>query len=470
MGWKGYKKVSNAEDLIVAGWQMPLPIVTGSLVAALLAAPFFFAAVGSGYTLGGFYGTATMAGLGTCMILGALIWTKPLRRLKGWTIADYYGIRYGSKKLGAYTGGIIGMAFGMFNAGALTVGGAYIIETIFHIDFIWAALLFVVFTASYSVIGGLWAVAYTEVIQGLLAIIGIIAIVIVVMFDYQGMVFQSDWWNVEELFTKGGAAFWSLYLVLALGDIPAADLGQRVAAAKNPKVAYWSMIIAGIIVLLISWTPGMLGEVFKEIFPNSHNPETLMLQFVNGSFHPVISGIFLTAFAAMGMSSAAACYLAAAGIFTKNIYLDFIQPNPKPALLLFISRIAIFISALVGLILALHFQTVIDLAYLAWDIIFVTIFWPLVLGPFWKRISTPAVWISITVGLLYYIITSWTGVPVPTGNYDGVLGLIVELWKMPVFSGVIVSGFTIIVCSFIFTPSPTVLEMFEKQKNKQLDF
>lgn len=38
-----------------------------------------------------------MGGLGTCMILGALIWTKPLRRLKGWTLADYYGLRYGSK-------------------------------------------------------------------------------------------------------------------------------------------------------------------------------------------------------------------------------------------------------------------------------------------------------------------------------------------------------------------------------------
>ena len=56
IGYKGYKRVNTAEDLIVAGWSMPLPVVTGSLVAALLAAPFFFAAVGSGYTSGGFEG------------------------------------------------------------------------------------------------------------------------------------------------------------------------------------------------------------------------------------------------------------------------------------------------------------------------------------------------------------------------------------------------------------------------------
>lgn len=166
IGYKGYKRVNTAEDLIVAGWSMPLSVVTGSLVAALLAAPFFFAAVGSGYTSGGFEGSATMGGLGTCMILGALIWTKPLRRLKGWTLADYYGLRYGSKKLGAYTGVVMAIAFGVFNAAALTVGGTYIIQQLLQIDFVPAALLFVSLTALYSVIGGLWAVAYTEIVQG----------------------------------------------------------------------------------------------------------------------------------------------------------------------------------------------------------------------------------------------------------------------------------------------------------------
>lgn len=190
IGFKGYKRIKSAEDLIVAGWSMPLPVVTGSLVAALLAAPFFFAAVGSGYTSGGFEGTATMAGLGTCMVLGALIWTKPLRRLKGWTIADYYGIRFGSKKLGAYTGTVMAIAFGFFNAGALSVGGTYIIQNIFHLDFLPAAILFVSLTVIYSVIGGLWAVAYTEVVQGIFAIIGILGIAGVIFFPTEILHFR----------------------------------------------------------------------------------------------------------------------------------------------------------------------------------------------------------------------------------------------------------------------------------------
>ncbi|SFC27687.1 Na+/proline symporter [Bacillus sp. OV322] len=469
IGFKGYQRINTAEDLIVAGWSMPLYVVTGSLVAALLAAPFFFAAVGSGYNDGGFEGTATMAGLGTCMILGALIWTKPLRRLKGWTIADYYGLRYASKKLGAYTGSVMAVAFGLFNAGALTVGGTYIIQNIFGIGFIPAAILFVSLTVIYSVVGGLWAVAYTEIVQGLFAIIGILGIALVIILKYHDFTFNPNWWNVSHLFNKGGAGFWSLYLILALGDIPAADLGQRVAAAKNPRVAYLSMIIAGSIVISISWIPGMLGEAFKTIFPHSSNPETLMLAFAQGYFPPVISAIFLTAMAAMGMSTLAACYVAASGIVTKNIYLDFINPNPDPKKLLLFSRLAIVVSAMLGLALSLGFQKIINLAYLAWDIVFVTLFWPLVLGPFWKRVSTPAVWASITAGLIYYILTSIFSVPGPDSDSSGFLGLITELWHNPGLSGAVVSGLVIVITSLIIPPTEEVLEMHRIEKDKTLD-
>lgn len=411
-----------------------------------------------------------MAGLGTCMILGALIWTKPLRRLKGWTIADYYGLRYASKKLGAYSGTVLTVAFGVFNAGALTVGGTYILQTIFDIPFIPAAIIFVGITAIYSIIGGLWAVAYTEVVQGLLAVIGILGVTFAVIFNYQEAIFQPDWWNVGELFEKGGATFWGLYLVLALGDIPAADLGQRVAGAKSPKVAYRSMIVAGIVIVSISWIPGMLGEAFKTIYPNHPNPEMLMLVFTEGYFPPFVSAIFLTALGAMGMSTLAACLVASSGVFTKNIYIDFFKQQPQPTKLLRVSRVAIAGSALLGLILAINFQQVIDLAYLAWDVIFVTVFWPLVLGPFWRRVSTPAVWLSITVGLVYYIVTSVWGVPgfANVAN-QGFIGLLAELWQMPVMSGVVLSGITIVAFSYIFPASPQVQAVFEKQKDRSLD-
>jgi Na+/proline symporter len=469
VGFKGYQRVHSAEDLIVAGWDMPLPVVTGSLVAALLAAPFFFAAVGSGYNTGGWEATATMAGLGSCMVLGAFIWTRPLRRLKGWTIADYYGLRFADKKLGAYCGAVMGIAFGVFNAGALTVGGTYILMTIFNLPFWAAAVIFIVLTAIYSTIGGLWAVAYTEIVQGALALIGIISMATVVFLEYRGQVFDPSWWDIGHLFRKGGATFWTLYLVLALGDIPAADLGQRVCGARNPRVASLSMVIAGLIVMGISWIPGMLGEAFKTIFPNHPNPERLMLIFAEAHFPPIVAGLFLTAMAAMGMSTLSACYVASAGVWIKNIYLDLINPKADPDKLLRLSRYTIAASAVLALILALGFQKVIDLAYLAWDIVFVTLFWPLVLGPFWSRVNSKAVWASVTGGIIAYVLTSVFGVPALAVSSEGFLGLLAEMWSVPVFASVTIAGVIIVVVSLMFPASEAELEAHRRERTPTPD-
>jgi len=464
LGFKGYQKVNTAEDLIVANWDLPLPLVTWSLIAALLAAPFYFAAVGSGYTTGGWEAFATMGGLASCMILGSFIWVKPIRRLKAWTIGDYYGLRFADRKLGAYAGGIMAAAFGFFNAGALTVGGAYIIQNIFNVPFWAGALIFVILTLIYTLMGGLWSLAYADVLNGIVSVVGIVAITLVILVTKQGEIFNSDWWDINHLFNKGGADFWMLYLVLALGDIPAADLGQRACGARNPKIAAKSMLIAGIVILALAWTPGMLGEAFKSIFPNVENPEQLTLVFATTKWHPVFAGLFLTAMAGMAMSTLAACFMSSAGIYIKNIHLDFINKKPAPARLLLISRISVGVFGVLALILSLAFQNVLNLAYLAWDIVFVTIFWPLVIPPFWKGVSGKAVWVSITGGIVVYILTTIFGVPGPAEG-----GLLWMLFKLPVFFSVIISGILFFVVSFISPPNKATLEAHRIETSKELD-
>ncbi len=453
LGYKGYQKVDTAEDLIVAGWDLPLNLVSWSLIAALFAAPFYFASVSSGYTTGGWEGFATMGGLGSCMILGAFIWVKPLRRLKGWTIGDYYGMRFADKKLGAFAGTIMTIAFGIFNGGALAVGGAYIVQTILDIPFWAAVIIFVILSTVYTMMGGLWSLAYADILNGLISVLGTLAITLVVLLTYREHIFHPDWWDVSKLLSKGGVEFWTLYLVLAIGDIPAADLGQRVCGAKSPKVAQQSMVIAGLVVLAFAWTPGMIGEAFKFVFPGAENAEPLTLIFAGQYFHPVFAGLFLTAMAGMALSTLAACYMASAGIMTKNVYLDFINSKPEPKRLLLVTRLTVAAFAVCSIMLSLAFQNVLSLAYLAWDIIFVTITWPLVIPPFWKGASGKGVWASIIIGLITYLTTLQFGVPGPA---DGPL-----LWlllKQPVFFSTSISLAVMIVVSKMCPPDEGTLK------------
>ena len=464
LAFKGYQHVHSAEDFIVAGWDLPLPMVTWSLVAALMAAPFYFAAVGSGYFSGGFEASATMGGLASCMILGSFIWVKPIRRLKAWTIGDYYGLRFADKKLGAFAGSIMIVAFGMFNGGALAVGGAYIIQAIFNVPFLAGLLIFCILTLIYTLMGGLWSMAYADILNGIISVAGIVVITVVIFFTHRESVFNPDWWDVGKLFSKGGANFWMLYLVLAIGDIPAADLGQRACGAKNPKVAQLSMLIAGLIIMSIAWTPGMLGEAFKSIFPGVQNAEPLTLEYARTTWHPIFAAFFLTAMAGMAMSTLAACFVSCAGISSKNIYLDFIKKNPSSSELLLITRAGVLLFTIISIILALAFAKVLELAYLAWDIIFVTITWPLVIPPFWKGASKNGVWAGIIVGLATYTLTSIWGVP---GGDDG--GLIWTIFQLPVFFSTTISLIAFIAGSFIFPPGEAELRAHMIETDKSLD-
>lgn len=52
---------------------------------------------------------------------------------------------------------------------------------------------------------------------------------------------------------------------------------------------------------------------------------------------------------------------------------------------------------------------------------------------------------------------------------QGFIGLLSELWLMPVFSGVVISGITIVVVSLLTKPNDEVLKMYELQNDKSLD-
>lgn len=464
LAYKGYQRVDTAEDLIIANWNLPFPLVTWSLTSALLAAPFYFAAVNSGYFLGGLEAFATIGGLGTAMIICAFTWVKPLRRLKGWTIADYYGIRFADKRLGAYAGAIMIVAFGFFNAGALTVGGAYIVEIVFDIPFWAGATIFVILTIIYTLMGGLWSLAYTDVLNGIISVLGILIVTFVIIFSNHGNIFHPEWWDVSRLFDKRGADFWTLYLVLALGNLAAADLGQRVAGAKSPNIASKSMIIAGLIVFILGWTPGIIGEAFKVLYPGVSNAESLLLIYPIDYWHPIFAGLFLTAMVGMAMSTLAACYMAAVGVFTKNIYLDFINRQPSQKKLLLYSRLAIIVCGTVALIISISFEQVLSVAYLAWDIIFATLFWPLLLPRFWKGISANGVWSSISAGLIVYVYTLFFGVPL-----RGEGGLIWTLLQEPVFFSVVISGIVIVVVSLFSPPNQATLEAHIRELDPKMD-
>lgn len=467
-----YGKIETTQDILVAGFELPLPLVTGSLIASLLTATYFFTAVGLGFNAGGWEGTAVLTGLGSTMILGGLIWTKPLRRLRGWTMSDYFYRRFGQNKLiGAYAGLIMWLAFNIFLVGALTTGGAYVVAEALNIDFTTAVFVTAAITAAYSMLGGLWAVAYTDTLQAVFGLAGLFFGAFLLFGDVGwGTLGSTAQWNLPHLATAGGATFWSLYLVFAVGDLPAADIGQRVAGSDSPNTARKAMLIAGTIIVIVGFLPGLIGEALQGIYTDPENAERLFLTYIAQEMHPVIAGISLAAIGAAAMSTLDSAYVAGTACLMKNVYLDVINPDVSDERLMLLSRVFIAISAVIGALLAAYFQQALFLSVLTFDIIFVTLVPALIFGVYWRQTNERATIASITIGLATYLLLYQFGNPLAFEAQGAGISLIAEMWSTVNWvPSVLLSTLTIVVGSYIWEPSEESLEAYDRQHDESHD-
>jgi Na+/proline symporter len=146
-----------------------------------------------------------------------------------------------------------------------------------------------------------------------------------------------------------------------------------------------------------------------------------------------------------------------------------------------LARIIVLGIVVISILMALFFANALVLAYATFEVIFVSLTWPVVLGPYWKRLSAKANWIAITVGLAVYIISTIgftdTGnvggviesIIVKSETLPGILGMIVGLYAFPVFWGATISLILTIVCAFIFEPTKEELIAYELQRTNVND-
>jgi SSS family solute:Na+ symporter len=220
----------------------------------------------------------------------------------------------------------------------------------------------------------------------------------------------------------------------------------------------------------------------KIIYPAFEgNFEMLWINFIVDYMPPVAAGALLTLFIAAGMSSLDSTYVASTAMWIKNIGLDMIGAKFDEKRLLKVSRIMVLVSVIISALMALFFQQALVLVYAVFEVIFVSLTWPVVIGPYWRRLSAKANWVAITAGLAVWVILTFFltdshmvgGVLVPVMAYSeslpGLLGMIVGLYAFPVFWGATISLIVTIVCGFVFEPTKEELLAYEMQRTSVND-
>ncbi|CAB4057588.1 SLC5A7 [Lepeophtheirus salmonis] len=296
---------------------------------------------------------------------------KNLKHLvEGWE--DYYSYQpYAERYFGS--------------AGILAALGATL-AIVINMDLSMAVIMSAFIAMFYTWFGGLYAVAYTDVVQ-----LGLIAIGLVACIPFawnneavNPMTYESQDW-IGSIPDGQGWYYMDYMLLLTFGGIPWQVYFQRVLSSKSANGAETLSYIAAIGCIIMAIPPILIGAIAKNtnwnetdftgilpLQPEDHRMILpMVIQFLTPSF---VSFFGLGAVAAAVMSSADSSVLSASSMFARNVYKLIFRQRATDSEIMWVMRISIFIVGALATYMALSIPTIYGLWAMCSDLVYVILF------------------------------------------------------------------------------------------------
>ncbi len=312
----------------------------------------------------------------------------------------------------------------------------------------WAGVVFLAFIVIiYETLGGMRAVAWTDVIQGLMLLIGLAGLFFIVVPDVDELTEISNWLIENEPEKIGVPSldfrmYWaSTVLMIGLGGAVYPQVIQRIYAAKTVKVlkkSLGAMVFMPLITVLILFLLGVISiPYFVEASEASQDtvlPQMLQIWGQESLLAFVLMIIVVLGLLAAIMSSADSILLSLSSIISKDILGKSILKNSSDQQLAktgkMISWVIMFLIVLVALqpkitlwgLIELKMQIMVQIAPL------------FILGVHSKRVTSKGMMAGLIIGFLFSITTFFMGYKTLGGIQSGLIGLLLNVIACFVFS------------------------------------
>jgi SSS family solute:Na+ symporter len=453
IGFWANKFNKGMTDYILAGRRLGLWLACFAIVASYFGGGYVMGLAEAAYQDGLVVWWFGIGG-GIGLILTGFLAGK-VRAMKIYTIPDYLERRYGGRLFRplvailtfiTYTGVLASQI--MATKGVLSMVGLGSTE---------GTLITAIVFITYSAVGGLWAATLTDFVQIIIATVGIIAAYVAVNMRLQDMggFVSSIQVNLGEIdqsfFSLIGTGDWSYIIWLAvpmlLTTLAGADIYQRILASKDEKTAQRACWLGGVLIIVITLFPTLIGMSAHAFFPNLTDASAALPNVVNEVLSPIMTGLLMAAILSAIMSTATAVLTVGASNIAFDLIAKTIQREQEldEKKFLHISRLALIVTGVLGLIVAMYSEGIIAVINTVLILNTSGLVVPVVGGILWKRPNLKA-------GLAAFF----------TGIVGGALSLSgVRFGAIPpeVF-GVLVSLIVFIIVTLATTPSKntTVLQ------------
>jgi SSS family solute:Na+ symporter len=411
-------RVHTTKDFAVAGRGLPFYMVVATVFATWFGAETVLG-IPSVFVQEGLHGVvADPFGSSMCLILVGLFFAAPLYRMNLLTIGDFYKKRFGRKVEVLTTIAIVISYLGWVGAQITALGLVFNVVSGGEISKLAGMCIGSGTILIYTIFGGMWAVAITDLLQMIIICVGMLYIGgevsglvggVGVVVDHARAAGKFEFWPALDL--KDIIAFAASWITLMLGSIPQQDVFQRVQSSRTINIAVWGTVLGGSLYFVFAFVPMFLAYSATLIDPKmvagfiDADPQlilpTLVLQHAPLFAQVMFFGALLSAI----KSCASATLLAPSVTFTENILKPMLG-NISDRQLLRWMRIVTLTFTVVVTLYAINSQlSIFNMVENAYQITLVMAFVPLACGVYWKRATNQGALLSIFLGL-----TTWLAI------------------------------------------------------------
>ncbi len=471
----------SVNDFLLAGKNG----LNGWMSAFAYGTTYFSAVIFIGYAgkFGQQYGLAAVwIGIGNAIIGSLFAWmvlakrTKAMtRRLSAKTMPEFFEKRYNSRSL-KLTSAVIIFLFLIPYSASVYNGLSSLFQIVFGIDGWIVMIALAALTALYLFFGGYFATALSDFIQGIIMLIGVVAMLI--CFMNHGNVN----WDLTELATNPELGWFtfsssntglygntmsliSLILLTSLGVWALPQTVHKYYAVRDDKAIMQGTIVSTLFALIIgfgAYFTGALSGLFPEVAnvgADNVIPNMMKIVIPTG-----LIGVITVLILSASMSTLSSVSLASASVVAVDIYKGKINPQADDKKVNITMKVLCLVFVLISVVLAIlnekfQISAIAYLMGLSWGTLAGCFIGPYVLGLLWKKVTKPAVWTSI-IGTLVLTVALIFVFGYDKNGWDCTFGAALQ-------TGIGCSPMVGVICIIYSLISTTIVSLFTKAPDAQ---
>ena len=419
IGLYAARHVRGSSDYLVAGRSRPLHINLATVFATWFGAETVLS-VSATFTRDGLVGIpADPFGASFALFFIAIFFARAFYRMDLLTIGDFYRKRYG-KLVELVTSLAIAASYLGWTSAQLTALGL-----VFHVlsggtvSLNQGILMGTAVVMVYTMFGGMWSVALTDLFQTVVIVVGLLLVAWLVG-DLAGgastVIARAAADGKLQFFPRGGLVEWlpfaAAWMTMALGSIPQQDVFQRVTSAKDERTAVRGSLMGGalyfgfaFVPMFIAYGAVVIQPTYAELFASDDAREVqrILPDLILAKTPIWAQALFFGALLSAILSTASGALLAPSALFTENVLKPFL-PRMGDRRFLLLLRIVLVLFTCAAVLFALNSRsTMYEMVQNAYKVTLVGALVPLAAGIFWKRASMQGALVSIFAGLLVWL-------------------------------------------------------------------